>query len=260
MRFKLQIFSVVSVAVLCLGTGFSAWSPAYGQGTKRVIAVRGGQSEKLLRGKIEQRDGFVRLQRPALPKLATSNESNSGKVSGNAQRSPFDLGADGFSLNFNNQSGVADDTAGSGGTKAKVDPLVAEAENDAMVIAWENWHRRVCQAIFERWRVNGNLPGVGHARLRFTRDRHIEVIVEDIRIDDDVYSILPIGARISPEELDQQYRAEILDSVQPLDGSPVLAFPENSKRREVVLTPAFRGTRGPANFTWKKDDYEHIQR
>lgn len=215
------------------------------------------QTDQVLKGKVEQRDKPVRLQRPGTPVLESSKGATSAKTaSASAVNSAtMGLGSDDFLFNFKKGTGKSDNigSAKSGG------PLEGEAESGELVIAWEQWHKRVCEAIFQKWRVNGNLPGVAHVRLHFTRDRHVEVTVEDVHIDDSVYSVLPVGEPATPEDLQEEFAAQILDSVSPLDGSPILDFPAKSKRRAVTFTPAFRGTRGPANFTWKKDDYEHVQ-
>jgi hypothetical protein len=267
MRFNITLPNKFNPLCLRLNTAAFALVVAFGScsfGTVVAAAESSSSSSRnaaghLLKGKIEQHDGGRRLQRPAMPSLAASVDQSTGK-SGSAPAtrlsSAMDLGSDGFTLNFNNRTAQSDDTT----RGAKGDVLVGEAENSALVIAWENWHKRVCEAIFEHWKVNGNLPGVAHARLHFTRDRHVSVVVQDVYVDPLVYQILPVGSHMSPQDLDHQYRMEVLESVSFLDGSPLLEFPSASKRTEVLLTPAFRGTSGPANFTWKRDDFERVPR
>lgn len=216
----------------------------------------------VLHGKVIEHDRFVRLQRPSTPSLSISHDGQGSKLASGSHEASIDMGTDQFLFNFKSQKPVADTLAAEGqpakAAKATEPDLFGEEESGELVIAWEAWHKRVSGAIFERWRVNGKLPGVAHVELRFTRDRHVIVDVQDVYIDPDVYNLLPEGSPCSPEYLRKQFTEEIMSSVQPLDGSSVLDFPAKSKRTVVYETPAFRGTRGPASYSWKHDDYERV--
>lgn len=232
-----------------------------------ALNVVSAQSEEVLKGKVERVDQPTRIRRPILPAEIISAVNHTDPASkplqGNVQTKEI-LEDEDFS-NFHKLSPLRDGTVYGAGTaqapktaQTTEDLLQAEAQNNEMIIAWEEWHRRVCTAIFARWRQNGTLPGVAHTTLRFTRDRHIELIFNGVEVGADAYEVLPYGSHFTEQELQQAFMRTVRQSVSPLDGDLVLEFPTKSRRQVVEFSPAFRGTNGPAGYNWKKNDYERV--
>lgn len=219
----------------------------------------------LLKGKVQRSDTPTRIKRPELPVLQAMEKSDaSTRLRGHAATAAAqtELDEDDFVSNVRKMSPLVDSTVYGDGEKqqgeAKQDLLNGEVESADLVIAWEEWHRRVCAAIFQRWRQNGVFPGVARTTLRFTRDKHVQVIIREVELDPDVYELLPESRHLTPAELELAFIRSVHESVLPINGALLLEFPAKSRRKVVEFSPAFRGTHGPAGYNWKKDDYERV--
>lgn len=243
MRFRYPRFTVGFVAASCL-----------------MFTINGIAFSQVLKGHLQRQDQPARIKRPALPMLP--GQIDGGRTEPSMGSMKTGIQENDFAISFHKMSPQRDDTAyGSTVPKqgaVKENALVGEVESAELVIAWEEWHRRVCAAIFARWRQFGVLPGVAATTLTFTRDRHVQVTIRDVEIDPTIYDVFPAAAHMSAAELQQAFMKTVYDSVQPMEGDLVLEFPERSRRKSVHFNPAFRGTDGPAGYNWKKGDYERV--
>lgn len=232
--------------------------------TGLMFTLNGIALAQVLKGHLQRQDQPARIKRPVTPTLtgifSTDVVRGEHNISSNAIKTGIQ--ENDFAIGFHKMSPQKDDTAyGVTAPKqaaVKENALIGEAESADLVIAWEEWHRRVCAAIFARWRQFGVLPGVATTTLNFTRDRHIQVTVHEVEIDPSIYDIVPESSRMSAAELQQAFIKTVNSTIEPLDGDLVLEFPERSRRKTVQFNPAFRGTSGPAGYNWKKNDYERV--
>lgn len=227
-----------------------------------MFAFNGIAFSQVLKGHLQRQEQPARIKRPAMPAMPAleSGVRSESSISSGAMKTGIQ--ENDFAISFHKMSPHRDDTAyGAALPKqgaVKESALVGEVESAELVIAWEEWHRRVCAAIFARWRQFGTLPGVATTTLNFTRDRHVQVTIHDVEIDPSIYDVFPAAAHMSAAELQQAFMKTVYESVQPIDGDLVLEFPERSRRKSVHFNPAFRGTDGPAGYNWKRGDYERV--
>jgi hypothetical protein len=214
--------------------------------------------DPLLRGRVETRSGPTRLQRPGTPVLQSNADTQPGGKQSSSLKALVDFGDFTFGKPAQKPEFAKFDDITGGATPAPTaQPLQSEAEDGAMIIAWEEWHKRICKAIYDNWLANSRIEGVAHTTICITRDRHITVTVEDVTISPLAIGRFPRGATLVEERLETEFRKEIADTVQPLDGSMVFDFPSKSQRQEVVFHPYFKkdGNRG---YDWTKGDYERV--
>jgi hypothetical protein len=224
-----------------------------------VVAQSAEETKELLKGKVQASDHVVRLQRPKTPVLQSASPSGAGSQPARLQ-AEIDFGD--FALGRHRQMPempMEDRTAyGAPPTAPMPAPdLRSNAEDDELVIAWEEWHKRVCRAIYEAWMANSHIRGVAHTEITVTRDRHIYVTIKDVEVS-------PLEMARAPRhivmagKLEEEFVNEIMQTVQPLDGSGVLTFPERSRRERTSFSPYFK-KQGESGYDWRTDDYERVR-
>jgi hypothetical protein len=219
-----------------------------------LVSQTAGLAQDPLQGRIESRNGLSRLNRPAMPSrpLGDAMEHLPPSASGGHHKSGFDLAASSVSnlldkqaFNFGNTEAKADSSKSA--VKGGID-----ATDRELVVAWEEWHKRLCSTIYHYWLTYGNIPGEGSVRLNVTRDGEIAFMLED-------YHVSPFE-QFSPQQRDMFDHA-IAQTLQYMSHTDVLIFPEKSQRKDVTLSTKFSFSEqddGPQGYTWKKGDYEHV--
>lgn len=209
-------------------------------------------AQDLLKGKVQRVEGPVRIRRPELPALDAPLKD--ARISANQA-----LGDDSaFVPSMNKMSPVIDITDYGAPIAGKVekDTLNGEAESDELLIAWEEWHKRISQAIFRNWQVNGDIAGEARATMRFSRDCRVQVEIHTVEIYLESYEPMP-PSRIM--EMRAAFAQKVRDSLSALDRTLVLQFPRQSRRQLVEINTTFRGTpRGDSSYGWIRGDYERI--
>jgi hypothetical protein len=216
-----------------------------------------------LKGKVQKQDAPMRIRRPELPPMgvAESGEPSGAAVTTRSGPSLHGVASENdFMLNFKKQSPVFAPTSLSGqAAKHDNNSLASEAEDKELVIEWEEWHHRVSEAIFQRWRNLGVFPGIAHTTLTFTRAGRVFVTVHAVDLPDNLFQvIMPQYRGYSMEEIRRQFARAVEDSVLPLNGSSTVRFPERSHRDMVTLTPNFAGD-VDEGYNWKHGDTERVQ-
>lgn len=214
-------------------------------------------NEGVLRGKVHKDDAPTRIQRPAMPVLDAA-ASDGTRPTGTTKKSggPHigSLIEDDFLLNFKGKS-QAPKTAPLNKTDKELD---GEAEDQELIVEWEEWHHRVSDAIFQRWRKLGVYPGVARTTLTFNRDGRIEVNVRSLELPPNLYEVMmPEYRHYGVEEIRNLFAQAVQNSVMPLNGSSTVRFPARSKRTVMRLTPYFAGD-VDEGYTWKHGDYERV--
>lgn len=249
---------IKSLLLACAVSLVAAAPPAVAQASTAPQAT--GQA---LKGKIQKGEGPVRIRRPDMPpavNVADTNETTgdtavynkpSTALRGVASESDFMLdfrkGSPVFAPETNTLKGKTENTK-----------LSSDTEDESLIIEWEEWHHRVSQAIFERWRTLGMIPGVARTTLTFTRAGRVFCTVHEVDLPENVYNLaMPQYRAYSQEALRRMFARAVEDSVLPLNGSSTVHFPSRSKRDVVTLTPNFSGD-VDEGYNWKHGDTERV--
>ncbi len=116
-------------------------------------------------------------------------------------------------------------------------------------IAWNEWHRRVAAAVYERYSTMANAafyrspPMAAAAAYIVTRDGHIA------------------NSHLTQKNGNPIYNAIVLTAINSLNGNmAVLAFPQGSRRMSVDKSATFTQNYGPQQgFKYQMGDKETIQ-
>lgn len=125
----------------------------------------------------------------------------------------------------------------------KVDPNDPDAANQQLLIAWEQWHYRVAAKIFQKFD--------GVASRMFSRALQAEVAY-DVTADGRI-----INVKVLRKSPDMIYNMTLYTVVKSLQGDPILAFPNGSRRMVVAKRGVFYfGTMKESGFKYHKNDVE----
>ena len=219
-----------------------------------------------LQGRVEQRNTPARLTRPALPARPPGDAfDHVSSGSPNHHQSGFNLSAssvsdllDKQSFSFNchaegKQQGISDQADTRHPDKNERNLSAGLDTNDReLIIAWDEWHRRLSANLYHQWLSYGTVPGEGTVILHITRDGGIDLELKDFRVN--------LFEEFSPEQRELFHQCLNL-TVQALQHSNALTFPERSQRKDVTLGTKFTYTEQenvPQGYTWKKGDYERV--
>lgn len=209
-------------------------------------------ADDVLQGRVEGRHAAARLTRPAMPSKPAGEalEYVSNSAARGQRKSGFDLAASSVSNMLD--KGSFDLNKGSGpGDKAELKADLDTTDKE-LVIAWEDWHRRLCKDIYNYWLDYGNIPGEGSVMLHVNRSGDIDFELQNFHVD--------AAEQFSPRQK-EMFERSISRTLQMLDHTDTLAFPERSQRQTVNLSTRFTFTEtgaGPQGYSWKRGDYERV--
>lgn len=215
-------------------------------------------ADDTLQGRVEQRNANTRLNRPAMPSRPLGDAlEHVPSGSGTRHKSGFDLAASSvsnlldkhsFDFNYRPESGKGDiPDRGNKALKTGVD-----ASDKELVVAWEEWHKRLCSSIYHYWLTYGNIPGDGVVVLYVTKDGDVDFELQDFHVN-------PFE-QFTPQQR-ELFDQSVARTLQMLAHTDILTFPARSQRRDVTLSTKFSFTEqddGPQGYTWKKGDYERV--
>ncbi len=149
-----------------------------------------------------------------------------------------------------------------GGSMPMEDPLLARQnglppvamrnpadpdETAEMQLAWDEWHRRVAEAIFIRFD--------GLAQKAFANSRPLNCqVVYTVRRDHQITNI-----RMVQNSPNMMYNAMILMVIKSMNGNPILEFPGGSRRMMVEKLGNFTRNCGDQGFKFTINDRERIR-
>jgi hypothetical protein len=216
------------------------------------------RADDLLQGRIEQRNALTRVTRPAMPSRPSGDALDHVDPSaGHSRKAEFDLAASSVS-NLLDKRAFDFNYHGGGGRYDNSDesdrPLRAGAEagDKDLIIAWEEWHRRLCAAIYHNWQIFGNVPGEGIVVLHVTREGDLDFEMKGFKVG--------LYEQCFPCQR-EKFEQRVGSTLRLIDHTFVLNFPERSQRKEVTLGTRFKFSEqgeGPNGYTWKHGDYERI--
>lgn len=210
-----------------------------------------------LQGKVEQRQGLQRLNRPALPSKplgdsmeqasSPSKQKSSFQMTASTVGSALDKGA----FDFSNRAAAP--AAVRGGIEDSA-PKNESADKE-MVIAWERWHKHLSEIIYHYWLNYSTVPGEGNVTLTISKDGDISFTLAGFQI--------PTGEQIVP---DQRHQEQMFDgclthTLNMVSHTDDIAFPSGSQRKSVTLTCNFKHSLAEnthQGYDWKRGDYERV--
>jgi hypothetical protein len=219
-------------------------------------------TDDLLQGEVHQSDHLTRIKRPdTLPLLQSATHSAQGQKS-DRKSALIDLNDFEFAKKMIAAPRVPrmDNTAFAADLQPPSQepfhqPQRSEVDDREMIIAWEQWHKRLCEALYQNWtRFSfGLVPGSAHTTITVTRNHNITVTVGEIDVDPRAAVFFHVS---DPQET---FANRVLTSVRILDGSALLEFPARSRRTEVTITPNFEASIGNSSgYDWKHGDIERV--
>lgn len=234
-------------------------------------------SHKVLKGKVEDHNRVTRLPRPAMPAVAATGDGTNLK--GKIDVILSDINPDDVSF-----AGSQKEAMFKGGSSSRTtDPKLAGSQKDSsfkgqslspltdkgvklkggdtseeMVIAWERWHHRVCEAMFQNWVRNNTLLGRAETVITVTSDGHITVDIVQSHLSPEQLAKLPPDNLSFRAKIERAFENQVNDSIYALEGQDILAFPPGSQRTSVVLEKNFIGGHDEG-YEWSRDDYERVR-
>lgn len=138
--------------------------------------------------------------------------------------------------------------AQTGGPPPQANPNDPDSSPE-LQIAWNEWHRRVAQAVYERYSTLANAafyrspPMAAAAAYVVTRDGHI------------------VNSHLTQKNSNPIYNAIILTAINSLNGNlAVLQFPQGSRRMSIDKAATFTQNYGPQQgFKYQMGDQETIR-
>lgn len=131
----------------------------------------------------------------------------------------------------------------------KLQPLNGNLKQDSpeMDIAWNEWHKRVAQAVYIRF---NNM-----AKMAFPQSRPLSCQI--------TYTVTRDGQIVNCRSLqgsgDRTFDSMVLQVVASLNGSALLQFPQGSRRQQVEKLAGFEHNFGdPKGFKYQYDN-EHVK-
>lgn len=207
----------------------------------------------LIKGRVEKKESYFRIGRPAqsehtLGAVSTQNLgnlSNSPCFKVNPQKDLCNISASDFMLS-GAVSGKTDDKVEK---PSAVPALAADVSESDLLVVWEEWHKRISQTIYGQWATVAPAAGEAHVALTFRRDRSVTITVKQY------HSLHGYSNDNESKFVDAIYKV-----VQSVSGSNELAFPEQSKRQEVVLNACFRSNPYDiaSGYSYKHGDVERV--
>jgi hypothetical protein len=213
----------------------------------------------VLEGEVHRSDHLTRIKRPDTPPLIqAAAHAAPGQNTSDRKSALIDLNDFEFAKRIMREPRFpsVDNTAfGADAQPIAPQPFKSELDDREMIIAWERWHQRLCEALYHNWtRFSlGLFPGSAHTTITVSRNHTISVTVGEVDVDPRVAMLFHVS---DPESV---FAHRVTDSVRILDGSSLLEFPDRSRRTEVTITPNFEANVGSqSGYDWKHGDFERV--
>ncbi len=216
------LFMSICVGILCPGISFSS---------------------DYLKGRVEKKDNYFHITRPP-HNLKKDQALYQPDMASKSQTSNISL--DDFVLAGSSLIGKTEQV-----DSHRDKMLLGEDTAEDLLILWEEWHKKISKAIYTQWANYAPGPGEAHVTLTFRKDRSINLSVTR-------YNSL---ADYGNDGNQWQFIDAIHKAVQEINGSPDLAFPDKSKRKEVVLNACFRSNPYDTvgGYSFKRGDVERVR-
>ncbi len=204
-------------------------------------------ANNVLSGHVEERGGSAsRLARPALP-IKDSLSSVGGQQKGHLDKQP---------QIFNSlDKGSFDFSASPKKTEASKTVTSPDDESQSkMGIAWEQWHKRFQNRLYEMWERYGDIPGEATIDITVTRSGKVDFAMSNFYVRHD---------EVMSAAQSNLFHNRVEQALSQLKHSDVLSFPLGSSRESITVSTKIAHSEqddGITGFSWKKDDIEQVHR
>lgn len=212
------------------------------------ITTAGAQASVSVQGHVEQYDGPSRLRRPPRHDLPAGKPNLSGHKKGLS----LSTGTTGSILSPHKfKFGVADAASPArplrlpGGAAENVD------QSQELVLAWDEWHKRVIEAFYERWKTGTDVSGQAKVTVIVSREGEIECSCDD-------FEQPSFGEFNSCAE--DAFKHAVRHAIMAVAKTATLDFPEQSQRDEVKIVTTFSmNMEGLSGYSYKRGDTERVR-
>lgn len=126
----------------------------------------------------------------------------------------------------------------------------SDEHSKELTVAWDEWHRRVISAFYQRWKDGIDTTGQSRVTIIVTCNGKVEFTLSDFEQPD--FANYDPGAEAA-------FKHAIDDCIMHFEKTPVLEFPPMSQRKEVKLVTTFSMNMfGPSGYSYKHGDFEHV--
>ncbi|MBY0545892.1 MAG: hypothetical protein K2W95_01240 [Candidatus Obscuribacterales bacterium] len=204
-----------------------------------------------IKGSIESFEGPSRLSRPgtALPGAAKSAKPDTKGLSLKGGTTGSVLSMDNFKLG---KSSVPTNLLSPPGSKNGAAAKDADEGSHELTVAWDEWHKRVISALYQRWKDTHSVAGQAKVTIVVSREGDMEMEIHDFEE--------PDFSDAESENPEEAFKQAIKSTIHGLLHSSILDFPSLSQRKTVKLVTTFSmNMLGPSGYTYKQGDYERIR-
>lgn len=204
-----------------------------------------------IKGSIETFEGPARLSRPgnATPGRSPAKQDTKG-LSLKSGTTGSVLSIDNFKLGKASSIPPTNllPTPGAKSTGASKD---ADEGSNELTVAWDEWHKRVIGALYQRWKDTHSIAGQAKVTIVVSREGDMEMEMQDFE-----------EPGFADEETSEEaFKHAIRNTVNALLHSSLLEFPSLSQRKTVKLVTTFSmNMMGPSGYTYKQGDLERVRR
>lgn len=202
-----------------------------------------------IKGSIESFEGPARLSRPgtALSGVAKPAGPDTKGLSLKGGTTGSVLSMDNFKLGKNSSS-----PTNLLPTKHASAGKDADEGSHELTVAWDEWHKRVIGALYQRWKDTHSIAGQAKVTIVVSRDGDMEMEMHDFEE--------PSFCDVDEENAEEVFKNAIKSTVNGLLHSSILDFPSLSQRKTVKLVTTFSmNMMGPSGYTYKQGDYERVR-
>lgn len=220
-------------------------------------ADKEASSSQTLKGRVEARTGN-RLSRPAMPAsplgdvLDSITKPGAAGVKLNAQAAKKDP-LDAFKKDdFNFRLQLMQSSKGDPEEKKAAE---TDLQDGDLMIAWDAWHKRVCEAIQRYWVAEPHIPhGDERVAVNITKDGRVHFHMLNYHHDPGNSSELFDSRR----EHEIEFEEAVANTLRGIEHKKVLIFPNGSHRKHVEFVARFQTDADHEGYTWKRGDYEKV--
>lgn len=221
-----------------------------------LVCVRPAVADETLQGEVHDNNHPTRIKRPDMPALKPATAAVDGQKPGAGLKGLVDIGDFEFAHEMAKPDAGSTTCSITGNTTCgEQGPQLADTDDKELIIAWEQWHKRVAKALWNNWMRNsqGLVPGTAATKITITKNGAISLVVQDVNVQPDPEELLDEQAS------QQMFAARVVESVRALDRSALLEFPAKSRRPAVTINPNFETEfNAPPSYDWKHGDVERV--
>jgi hypothetical protein len=231
----------------CIGLKFCAVFVFSAMLTPLCATVAWSQASVSVQGHVEEYDGPSRLTRPG-----RRDEPRRPNVSGHKKGLSLSAGTTGsvlsphkFKFGQQKEAPAADPFHSLSGNAAENNERSKE-----LMLAWDEWHKRVISAFYERWKNGTDISGQAKVTVIVSRDGDLDCSCSEFEQSDAHYD----------SSAEDAFKQAVRNAILAVAKTPTVEFPALSQRREVKIVTTFSmNMLGPSGYSYKRGDTERVR-